>query len=108
MPLYLCLTIIDLRKAFDTVETEAVMKALHNQGVPTPNIRILELYRNFTTKISPFYLIDVKRVLRQGDTISHKAFSAFLNTMRGLEWDNMGVKVDGRHLHHPRFADDIL
>ncbi|KAK6728611.1 hypothetical protein RB195_005949 [Necator americanus] len=28
--------------------------------------------------------------------------------MRKLEWDNMGVKVDGRQLHHLRFADDIV
>ncbi|VDM64587.1 unnamed protein product [Angiostrongylus costaricensis] len=26
--------------------------------------------------------------------------------MRTLEWDNMRVKVDGRQLHHIRFADD--
>ncbi|KAK6757580.1 hypothetical protein RB195_015412 [Necator americanus] len=30
------------------------------------------------------------------------------NTMRQLEWDDMGVKVDGRQLHHLRFADDIV
>ncbi|KAK6725998.1 hypothetical protein RB195_004363 [Necator americanus] len=28
--------------------------------------------------------------------------------MRKLEWDDMGVKVDGRQLNHLRFADDIL
>lgn len=28
--------------------------------------------------------------------------------MRTLEWDEMGVKVDGRQLHHLRFADDIV
>ncbi|KAK6765688.1 hypothetical protein RB195_025540 [Necator americanus] len=28
--------------------------------------------------------------------------------MRKLEWDDIGVKVDGRQLHHLRFADDIL
>ncbi|EPB71241.1 hypothetical protein ANCCEY_09662 [Ancylostoma ceylanicum] len=28
--------------------------------------------------------------------------------MRRLEWDNMGVRVDGRLLHHLRFADDII
>ncbi|KAK6764684.1 hypothetical protein RB195_024855 [Necator americanus] len=33
MPLRL--TFIDLRKAFDSVETEAVMEALNNQGVAT-------------------------------------------------------------------------
>ncbi|KAK6750333.1 hypothetical protein RB195_002355 [Necator americanus] len=31
----LCLTFIDLKKAFDSVETEAVVEALDNQGVPT-------------------------------------------------------------------------
>ncbi|KJH39657.1 hypothetical protein DICVIV_14461, partial [Dictyocaulus viviparus] len=52
----LCLTFIDLKKAFDSVETEAVMEALTNQALPTLYIKILrELYRNFTTKITPFY-----------------------------------------------------
>ncbi|KAK6760599.1 hypothetical protein RB195_021893 [Necator americanus] len=27
---------------------------------------------------------------------------------RGLEWDDMGVKVDGWYLHHLRFADDFV
>ena len=61
----LCLTFIDLKKAFDSVETEAVVEALDNQGVPTQYIKVLrELYSNFTTGISPFYkniIINVKR-----------------------------------------------
>ncbi|KAK6740768.1 hypothetical protein RB195_008927 [Necator americanus] len=28
--------------------------------------------------------------------------------MRKLEWEDMGVKVDGRQLDHFRFADDIV
>ncbi|KAK6756792.1 hypothetical protein RB195_014925 [Necator americanus] len=109
----LCLTFIDLKKAFDSVETEAVVEALDNQGVPTQYIKVLrELYSNFTTGISPFYkniIIDVKRGVRQGDTISPKIFTATLeNAMRKLEWDDIGVKVDGRQLHHLRFADDIV
>ncbi|KAK6739326.1 hypothetical protein RB195_021017 [Necator americanus] len=79
----LCLTFIDLKKAFDSVETEAVVEALDNQGVPTQYIK--------------------------GDTISPKIFTATLeNAMRKLEWDDMGVKIDGRQLHHLRFADDIV
>ncbi|KAK6737188.1 hypothetical protein RB195_019714 [Necator americanus] len=109
----LCLTFIDLKKAFDSVETEAVVEALDNQGVPTQYIKVLrELYSNFTTGISPFYkniIIDVKRGVRQSDTISPKIFTATLeNAMRKLEWDDMGVEVDGRQLHHLRFADDIV
>ncbi|VDO25618.1 unnamed protein product [Haemonchus placei] len=30
------------------------------------------------------------------------------NIMRHLEWEDLGVKVDGRFLHHLRFADDIV
>nr|CDJ93220.1 RNA-directed DNA polymerase (reverse transcriptase) domain containing protein [Haemonchus contortus] len=71
-----------------------------------------ELYNNFTTRISPFYkevIVNVKRGVRQGDTISPKLFSAALeNIMRHLEWEDLGVKIDGRFLHHLRFADDIV
>ncbi|XGW21854.1 hypothetical protein V3C99_004650 [Haemonchus contortus] len=28
--------------------------------------------------------------------------------MRHLEWEGLGVRVDGRYLHHLRFADDIV
>ncbi|XGW32997.1 hypothetical protein V3C99_017478 [Haemonchus contortus] len=37
----LCLTFIDMKTAFDTVETEAVIEALGNQGVPTQYMRML-------------------------------------------------------------------
>ena len=86
----LCLTFIDLKKAFDTVETEAVIEALGKHDIPTQYIKILrELYKDFTTIISPFYKeikIDVKRGVRQGDTISPKLFTTALeDVMRGLE-----------------------
>ncbi|KAK6752051.1 hypothetical protein RB195_003462 [Necator americanus] len=109
----LCLTFIDLKKVFDSVETEAVVEALDNQGIPTQYIKVLrELYSKFTTGISPFYkdiINDVKRGVRQGDTTSPKIFKATLeNAMRKSEWDDIGAKVDGRQLHHLRFADDIV
>ncbi|KAE9420430.1 hypothetical protein Angca_005797, partial [Angiostrongylus cantonensis] len=41
----LCLTFIDLKKAFDSIEMEAVMEALGSQGVPFQYVKILlELY----------------------------------------------------------------
>ncbi|KAK6767165.1 hypothetical protein RB195_026461 [Necator americanus] len=108
-----CLTFIDLKKAFDSVETEAVVEALDNQGVPTQYMKVLrELYSNFTTGISPFYkniIIDVKRGFRQGDTFSPRIITATLkNAMRKLEWHDIGVKVDGGQLHHLRFDDIVL
>ncbi|XGW15459.1 hypothetical protein V3C99_001159 [Haemonchus contortus] len=68
-----------------------------------------ELYNNLTTRTSPFYeevIIIVKSGARQGDTTSPK-FSVE-SIMRHLEWEDLGVKVDGRFLHHLRFADDIV
>ncbi|KAE9416121.1 hypothetical protein Angca_004052, partial [Angiostrongylus cantonensis] len=108
----LCLTFIDLEKAIDAIEIEAIMEALGSQRVPTQYIKILrELYKNFTTKISSFYNdinVDVKREVRQGDTLSPKLFTATLqNVMRTVEWDNIGVKIDGWQIHHC-FADDIV
>ncbi|KAK6749247.1 hypothetical protein RB195_001696 [Necator americanus] len=64
------------------------------------------------TRISPFHksiIIDVKMGVQQGATISPKIFTAtFENAMLKLEWDDMGVKVDGRQLHHLLFAGDIV
>ncbi|XGW34613.1 hypothetical protein V3C99_018517 [Haemonchus contortus] len=74
----LCLTFIDLKKS--TVETEAVIEDLGNQGVPTYYVRTLrELFINFTTRISPFYgevIINMEWWARQGDIISPKLYTA--------------------------------
>ncbi|KAE9416755.1 hypothetical protein Angca_008402, partial [Angiostrongylus cantonensis] len=109
----LCLTFTDLQKLIDSIEIEAVMEALDSQGVSPQYIKFLrQLYKNFTTTLSPFYNdinIDVKRGVRQSDTISPKLLTATLqDVMRTLEWDNMGIKIDGRQSHHLRFADDIV
>ncbi|KAE9414505.1 hypothetical protein Angca_006023, partial [Angiostrongylus cantonensis] len=109
----LCFTFIYLQKAFDSIGIETVMETLDSQRVPTQYINILRgLYKNFTTEISPFYndiKFDVKRGVRQDDTISPKLFTATpQNVMGTLEWDNMGVKIDGRQIHHLRFADNIV
>ncbi|KAK6740804.1 hypothetical protein RB195_008950 [Necator americanus] len=74
------------RKGFSTIDHITVLRMLCS---------------NFTTGISQFYkniIIDVKRGVRHGDTISPKIFTATLeNAMRKLEWDDTGVKNDGRH-----------
>ncbi|KAE9415722.1 hypothetical protein Angca_006989, partial [Angiostrongylus cantonensis] len=81
----LSFTFIDLQKAFDSTEIEAVMEALHSQGVPTEYTKILrKLYKNFTTRVLPFHNginVDVKRGVRQGDTISPKLFTATLQNV---------------------------
>ena len=52
---------------------------------------------------------NIRRGVRQGDTISPKLLKAALESIfRGLTWETRGLKIDGDYLSHLRFADDIL
>uniref|UniRef100_A0A7I5EEQ2 Reverse transcriptase domain-containing protein n=1 Tax=Haemonchus contortus TaxID=6289 RepID=A0A7I5EEQ2_HAECO len=65
----LCPAFTDSKKAFDIVETEAIIRA------------------------TTVFLLNI---------------AALENIMRHLEWKDLGVKADGRYLHHLRFAGDIV
>ena len=46
---------------------------------------------------------------RQSDTYSPKLFTACLEgILRKLSWESKGINIDGDHLTHLRFADDIV
>lgn len=46
--------------------------------------------------------------VRQGDPISLKLFTLALeDVFKKLDWEERGVKIDGYHLSHLRFADYI-
>uniref|UniRef100_A0A0K0DBG4 Reverse transcriptase domain-containing protein n=1 Tax=Angiostrongylus cantonensis TaxID=6313 RepID=A0A0K0DBG4_ANGCA len=85
------------------------MEVVDSQGVRTQYLKDLrELYENFTTEMSPLHNVDVKRAVRQGNTISSKLFFTTLQKrMRLLEWNNKRVKIYGRQLHL-RIAGDIV
>ncbi|KAE9413728.1 hypothetical protein Angca_007782, partial [Angiostrongylus cantonensis] len=109
----LVLTFVDYEKAFDSVETKAILSALVDQGVDPSYIRTLsDCYRNCTTKIQLFHrplTIPIGKGVRQGDTISPKLFSAALQwIMKSLDWDEKGIRIDGKFLSNLRFADDIV
>ena len=53
--------------------------------------------------------INIKRGVRQGDTISPKLFTATQDSIfRRLNWENKGVKIGGEFLTNLHFADDII
>ena len=53
--------------------------------------------------------INIKRGVRQGDTISPKVFTSTLESIfRRLNLENKVLKIDGEYLNHLRFADDIF
>ncbi|EYB82909.1 hypothetical protein Y032_0347g3154 [Ancylostoma ceylanicum] len=109
----LVLTFVDYEKAFDSVETNAILSALVDQGVDASYVRTLaDCYRQCSTTVQLFQrpiTIPIAKGVRQGDTISPKLFTAALQwAMKSLNWDERGIRVDGRFLSNLRFADDIV
>ena len=101
----LCVAFVDYEKAFDSVQTQAILTSLQEQGIEDVYIEILKdiyVYRPVYTDSSvTVHLqkesekIRIKRGVRQGDTISPKLFTATLESIfRRLNWENKGVRID--------------
>ena len=109
----LCIVFVDYEKAFDSVQTHAVLTSLQEQGLEDVYIEFLnEIY---TTSSVTVHLhkeskkINTRRGVRQGDTISPKLLRApFESIFPRLTWETRGLKTDGEYLSYLRFADDIL
>ena len=109
----LCVAFVDYEKAFDSVQTQAILTSLQEQGIEDVYIEILkDIYTDSSVTVhlhKESEKIRIKRGVRQGDTISPKLFTATLESIfRRLNWENQGVKIDGEFLSHLRFADDIF
>lgn len=110
-PLYL--TLIDFEKAFDTVEKWALINSLKRCRIDHRYITLIDtLYQEATITIQTFdetKPIEVKRGIRQGDTISPKLFTNCLeDSFKLLNWDTLGININGERLNNLRFADDIV
>lgn len=111
----LCLAFIDYEKAFDSIETKAVIQALRNQRIENTYVNLLtkiynhaeaSVYLDEQTKTDPVF---IRRGVRQGDTISPKLFTAALEEIfKNVDWEEKGINVNGKRLNHLRFADDII
>ena len=104
---------MDNDKAFDSVQTQAILTSLQEQGIEDVYIEILK--NTYTDSSVTVHLrkesekIGIKRGVTQGDTISPKLFTATLERIfRRLNWENKGVKIDGEFLSNIRFDDDIF
>ncbi len=104
---------MDYEKAFDSVQTQAILISLQEQGIEDVYIAILkDIYTDSSVTVhlhKESEQIRIKRGVRQGDTISPKLFTATLESIfRRLNWENKGVKIDGEFLSNLRFADGIF
>lgn len=74
------------------------MQALRIQGIEEIYVRVLEdTYRESTL------------TTEQGYAISPKLFTACLEEIfKNLDWEQLGVKIDGEYLSNLRFTDDVV
>uniref|UniRef100_A0A914WHY3 Reverse transcriptase domain-containing protein n=1 Tax=Plectus sambesii TaxID=2011161 RepID=A0A914WHY3_9BILA len=108
----LVLTFVDYEKAFDSIKINAVLQAIHCQGIVDDYVALIqELNSSCSTDITLFYRplhIPAARGVKQGDAISPKLFNASLEEIfRKLNWSS-GININGERLNHLRFADNIV
>ncbi|XP_063539716.1 uncharacterized protein LOC134748833 [Cydia strobilella] len=110
----LCLAFVDYEKAFDSIETWAVLQSLQRCQIDYRYIEVLKcLYENATMSVrlqgQSSKPIPLQRGVRQGDVISPKLFTAALeDAFKVLDWKGRGINVNGEYITHLRFADDIV
>ena len=113
IPLYMAF--VDYEKAFDSIETWAILAALNKARIDSRYTSLVQhIYENamFHVNIGDEMIkekIPIKRGVRQGDTISPKLFTLALEgVFKNMSWDEKGINIDSTYLNHLRFADDIV
>ncbi|KAI5715753.1 hypothetical protein M8J77_021854 [Diaphorina citri] len=104
---------LDFEKAFDSIFTTAIMKALRKAGVGKRYRDIIEhIYEGSEMIIrmeGEECTIKLEKGLKQGDIASAKIFNSVIQMVfRNLEWSKFGININGEHLSQLRFADDVV
>jgi hypothetical protein len=109
------LAMIDYKKAFDSLETWAIVRAMNRARVDSRYTDLIKsIYENATLHVKiaedmETEPINVHRGIRQGDSISPKLFTLALEDMfKDLNWEDKGILIDGEHINHLRYADDLV
>ena len=108
----LTLLFIDFKKAFDTVEHQAVLNALITFGISPRYVDVIrQCNSNCTTDINLLHepvRVKIQRGVRQGEVSSPNLFSAALECLMRELTLPCGIDIDGERLQYLLFADDIV
>ena len=91
----LSVAFVDYEKAFDSVQTQAILTSLQEQGIEDVYMEILkDIYTDSSVTVhlhKESEKIRIKRGVRQGDTISPKLFT---ETLESIFRSSGAAKVD--------------
>lgn len=105
----LCVAFVDLRKAFDTVSHDSILRVASARGVPAPLTDYLRLLYgcSYTTLLGRRYR--VKNGVRQGDPLSPLLFNAVVDEgLVAVKRLGLGFEMNGHVYRFLAFADDIV
>ena len=93
----LSIAFIDYEKAFDSIQTQAILSSLQDQGIEDAYIQLMkDIYTDSSVTVhlhKESEKTNIKRGVRQGDTISPKLFTSTLESIfRRLNWENKGLR----------------
>jgi len=108
----LCVTFIDVRKAFDSVSCDSLLLAAKRLGVPDHLVTYLRTFYTGATTVlrvggrdsGPIVL---GRGVRQGDPLSPILFNCVIDWVLADLHPNLGVTMGKERLTHVAFADDL-
>ncbi len=110
-PIYIAF--LDYTKAFNSVKHEFMFQSLKNQGLPDIKVNIIKDTYNgakarIITDLEGEYF-EIKSGVKQGDPRSPILFNCTLEEIfRRMEWEGLGLDVNGEKLTNLRFADDVI
>ena len=103
---------LDLRKAFDRIEYNALFEAMKVQGVPHASLKLLASLYHDQVGVVQGQTFPIKRGVKQGDVLSPLLFNAGLEyAMRKwkLRVQHCGLHcADDELLTNVRYADDLM
>ena len=108
------IVLLDLAKAFDTVNHQSVVKALRRQRVPETVIDVIkDLYADSSTTISTSkgktQPINILSGVKQGCPLSPLLFNLVMDSLvEKLQQSGLGVGEGEHHLATLAFADDLV
>ena len=104
----LCLSFMDVRKAFDSVSHASLFRALEWAGIPTGLRNVItDLYTGCTTTIGGD-AIKINRGVKQGDPLSSVLFNLVVEMALSDIPEKLGVMFQGNTLCYLAFADDLV
>lgn len=102
------LLLLDLSKAFDTIDHNAILRAASKAGIPPPLLQYLrQQYATATVRIGET-TIPVNRGVRQGDPMSPLLFNLVMEEVISCAERELGVNLGTSMVDSLAYADDLV